>query len=67
LLRRVVWRKFTDVSEVLTASIITAMMREAESTSETSANYQNTRRKSPEDSHRHIRRRENLKAHKVFS
>jgi hypothetical protein len=41
---RFVWQKFTDVSEVLAASIIKAMM-EAASTSETSVNsYQTTRR-----------------------
>jgi hypothetical protein len=55
--------KFTDVSEVLVASIIRAMM-EAASTSETSVNfYQTTRRNNPEDSHLHTRRRENLKSH----
>jgi hypothetical protein len=49
LLRRVVWQ-FTNVSEVLAASIIRAM-----STSETSVNfYQATRRNN---------RRENLKSH----
>jgi transposase-like protein len=37
---------------------------EAGSTSETSINfYGNTRRNTPEDSHLHIRRRENLKSH----
>jgi hypothetical protein len=52
----------TDVSEVLTASIITAivLMMEAASTSETSVNYQTTRRSIPEDLH--TRRRENLKS-----
>jgi hypothetical protein len=50
LLRRVVWWKITNVSEVLAASII-ALMMVAESTSETSVNfYQNTRRNDPEDS-----------------
>jgi hypothetical protein len=44
MLRRVVWEKFTDVSEVLAESIIRAMM-EAASTSKTSVNfYQTTRR-----------------------
>jgi hypothetical protein len=61
MLRRVVWQKLTDFLEVLTASIIRAMM-EAESTCETSVNfYQTTRRYNPEDSHLHSRRRENLK------
>jgi hypothetical protein len=41
------------------------MMMEAASTSETSANfYQTTRRSDPEVSHPHTRRRENLKSHK---
>jgi hypothetical protein len=42
MLRRVVWKKFTDVSEVFTASVIRAMsalMMEAVSTSETSVNF----------------------------
>jgi hypothetical protein len=44
-----------DVSEVLTASIIRAMVMEAISTSETSVNfYQTTRRSVPEDSHLYI-------------
>jgi hypothetical protein len=38
LLRRVVWYKFTDVSEVLAASIIIALMMEAASSPETSVN-----------------------------
>jgi hypothetical protein len=63
LLRRVVWYKFTDVSEVLAASII-ALMMEAASTCETSVNvYQTTRRNSPEDSYIHTIHRENLKSH----
>jgi hypothetical protein len=46
LLRYVVWQKFTNVSEVLAASIIRATM-EAASTYEMSANfYQTTRRTS---------------------
>jgi hypothetical protein len=55
----------TDVSETLTASIgvITDLMMEAVSTSETSVNIrQITRRNIPEDSHLHSRRRENLKS-----
>jgi hypothetical protein len=66
MLHRVVWKKFTDVSEMLVASIIRKMM-EATSTSETSVNfYQTIRRNIPEDSHLHTRRRENLKSH-LFS
>jgi hypothetical protein len=49
---------------VLAVSIIRAMT-EAASTSETSVNfYQTKRRNNPEDSHLHTRRRENLKSHK---
>jgi hypothetical protein len=48
LLRRKVWNNNAEVSEVLAASI--ALMMEASSTSETSANfYQTTRRNNPED------------------
>jgi hypothetical protein len=40
------------------------VMMEAVSSSETSVNiYQTTRHNIPEDSHLHIRRRENLKSH----
>jgi hypothetical protein len=46
LLRGVVLYKFTDVSEVLAMEVTTI--------SETSVNYQNTRRNNPEDS-QHIR------------
>jgi hypothetical protein len=66
VLRCVVWQKFTDVSEVFAASNITAiaLVMEAASISETPADfYQTTRRIIPEDSHLHIRRRENLKSH----
>jgi hypothetical protein len=50
---------------VFAASIIRTMM-EAASTSEMSVNFnQPTRRKNPEDSHLHIRRRENLKCHRL--
>jgi hypothetical protein len=67
----VVWEKYTDVSEMLTAFIIKAiifLMMEAASTSETSVNfYQTTRRNNPEDSHLHNFRRENLKYHLSFS
>jgi hypothetical protein len=55
--------KFTDVSEVRTASIITLMM-EAALTFETSVNFNaTTRRYIPEDSKLHTRRRQNLKSH----
>jgi hypothetical protein len=65
-LRRVVWQKITNVSEVLTASIIRALVMEAVITSETSVNfYQTARRNNPEDSHLHTRRRENLKPQKL--
>jgi hypothetical protein len=54
---------FTDVSEMLAASVIRAIM-EAASTSKTSVNfYQTTRRNNPEDNYPHTRRRENLKSH----
>jgi hypothetical protein len=69
---RAVTLKFTDVSEVRTASIIREMndefinlMLEAVSTSETSVNVNvTTRRYIPEDSKLHTRRREDLKSHK---
>jgi hypothetical protein len=68
--RRVVWWKFTTVSEVLAASIIRAMimmmMMEAERTSEIMVNfYQTTRRYNPEDSHLRTHRRENLKSYYI--
>jgi hypothetical protein len=51
-----VWCKFTDVSEVLAASII-ALMMEAASTSETHENScRTTRRNNSEDSHLQPRR-----------
>jgi hypothetical protein len=44
------------------------LMREAASTSETSANfYQITRRNNPEDSHFHTRRCKNLKSHQIVT
>jgi hypothetical protein len=52
MLHRVVWEKLTDVSEVLPASIIVALMMEAVSTSATSLNlFQAALRDIPEDSH----------------
>jgi hypothetical protein len=56
MLRRVVWSKFTDVSEVLTASIIRAIQddRSDEGGSKNLWNvvnfYESTRRNIPEDS-----------------
>jgi hypothetical protein len=46
------------------AYCLIALMMGAISTSETSVNYQTTRRNIPEGCHLHIRRRENLKSHK---
>jgi hypothetical protein len=64
MLRCVVWYKFTDVSEVLIASIVIALMMEAVNTSETSVNfYQTTQHNIPEDSHLHTCRRDNPKSH----
>jgi hypothetical protein len=55
----------TDISEVLTASIITLMM-EAVSTSEMSVNfYKTTWRNIPEDSLLHTHHCENLKSHQL--
>jgi hypothetical protein len=66
MLHRVVWWKLTYVSDVLTASIIRAiivMLMEAVSTSETSTNfYQTTWYNVPEDSDLHNRRCEKLKS-----
>jgi hypothetical protein len=68
MLRRVVWQKFTYISEELAAFIIRAMMIEAASTSEAPVNfYQTTRCNIPEDSYIHTCRRENLKSHKAVS
>jgi hypothetical protein len=58
MLRHVVWWELTNVSEVLTASIIraiTAMMMEAVSTSEILVNFhQATQCNILEDSHLHL-------------
>jgi hypothetical protein len=58
MLRCVAWKTFTDVSEVLAASFIRAiislitLMMEAANTSETSVNFhQTTRRNNPEDAY----------------
>jgi hypothetical protein len=49
--------------EIYRSFRLIALMMEAVSTSETSVNfYQTTGRNAPEDSHLHIRRRENLKS-----
>jgi hypothetical protein len=71
MVRRVVWYKLADVSEMLTAFIISTMitlMMEAVHTSETSVNfYQTTRRNMPEDRYLHTRRYENWKSHNLPS
>jgi hypothetical protein len=56
---------FTDVSEVLAASIIGVLI-EAVGTYETSVNfYPFTWNNNPKDSHLHHRRLENLKSHSM--
>jgi hypothetical protein len=56
----------TDVSEVRTASIITALMMEAARSSETPVDIQlRTRQYIPEDSELQTRRHENLKFHNL--
>jgi hypothetical protein len=65
-LRRVIWFKFTDVSEVLAASINNTkeMMMEAANTSDMSVNfYLTTRCKNPEKINFRVRSRENLKCY----
>jgi hypothetical protein len=62
LLRRVVWQKFTNDSQLLCALII-ALMMEAASTPKALINlHQTTRRNNPEDSHFHTNRHEKLKS-----
>jgi hypothetical protein len=57
----------TDVSEVLTAYIIIALMMEAGRTSEPSVNfYETTRRNIPEGCHLHTRHCENMKSHRFL-
>jgi hypothetical protein len=65
MLHYVVWQKFVNISEVLSASIIRAMMMvEAVSTSEMSVNvYQTAWTYNPQDSHLHTRHRKNLKSY----
>jgi hypothetical protein len=59
---------FADVSEVLAASIVIALMIEAAGTSKMLVNfYQITRRYNPENSHFHTRRRKNLKSYYCFN
>jgi hypothetical protein len=56
-------QKLTDGSEVRSASIITALMMEEISTSETSVNfYETAGRNIPTGCHLHACRRENLKS-----
>jgi hypothetical protein len=62
--RRVVSLEYTDVSEVLTATIITLKM-EAVCTSETWVYSETTRRYISEESHLHTRLRENLKSERL--
>jgi hypothetical protein len=58
MLRCVLWKKFTGVSDMLIA-----LMTEAANTFKTSVNiYQTTQRSIPDDSRLHIHRRENLKS-----
>jgi hypothetical protein len=68
-LRRVVSLKLTNVSEVLTASIVTALttlMMEMVVTSETSVSFSKTTRRSiPEGCHIHTRGRKDLTSHTV--
>jgi hypothetical protein len=54
LFRSVIWQKFTDVSEVLAASIrVIALMMEVVSIYKTSVNFCQITRRNPEDSHLH--------------
>jgi hypothetical protein len=62
MLSHAISQKFTNVSEVLTASIIRAIALMMEM----SVNFCVTAlRNIPDDSHIHIRRRENLKSHQI--
>jgi hypothetical protein len=68
MLRREVSQKLMDISEVLAASIIKAIVHimESVSTSETSVNFCETPRHNiPEHGHLYTRRRKNLKSHLV--
>jgi hypothetical protein len=59
IMRRIVWQKLTDVSEVLAA-----LMTETVSTFESPVNfYHTTRSNIPEDGQLHTRRRQNMKIH----
>jgi hypothetical protein len=57
MVRRIVWQKSTDISEELSAStirVMSALMLEAISTTETSVGFYQTKRCTiPEDSHLH--------------
>jgi hypothetical protein len=65
-LNHIVWQQFTDVSDILAASIIIALMIEAASTSEMSVNFYHTIQcYNPEDSHLHTRRHKNFKSYSV--
>lgn len=64
MLRRVVWQKLTDTSDMFTVSIIraTTLMMKAVTSSKMSVKLcHTTRRGNPEDSRLHTRRCENLK------
>jgi hypothetical protein len=61
MLRRVIWWKFTNILEVLPASIIRVLM-EAASTSETSVSFYQTTRGNIQEDYLHTRCRENLKS-----
>jgi hypothetical protein len=52
MLRRVIWQNFTDVLEVLAASIIRAIS--THHPDDGGNFYQSTRRNIPEDSHLHL-------------
>jgi hypothetical protein len=56
--------KLTDVSEVLTVSII-ALIMEAINTSQNLVNFYETTRRNIPERFIHTRRRENLKSHKI--
>jgi hypothetical protein len=64
MLRLVVSKKLTDISEVIIADIINALMMEAVSTSETSVSFYETARSNiPEEGRLHTRLREDLESH----
>jgi hypothetical protein len=65
MLRRAVWQTFTDVSEVLAASIVMTMSDDGGSKHLWNVGriLPTVHRNIPEDSHLHTRRCENLKSH----